>query len=123
MSHSKLLTVGLFVMVLGVVFVAAANAQDPSKVDPSHYKVLFENSRVRVLSVHYGPREKSPLHSHPNSVVVYLTDAHMRYTRPNGKSGEWNAKKGDARWAPADKHTIENAGDQPYEAVLIEMRH
>ena len=27
----------------------AAFAQDPVKVDPKHYKVVFENSQVRVL--------------------------------------------------------------------------
>jgi hypothetical protein len=31
---------------------------DPRKVDPERYKVEFENDRVRVLRVKYGPREK-----------------------------------------------------------------
>ena len=123
MSYPKLFTAGILATLLGVVFVVAANAQDPVQVDPSHYKVLFENSHVRVLSVHYGPHETGPEHSHPNSVIVYLSDAHVKYTRPNGKSGEWNAKKGDARWAPADKHKIQNVDDGPYEAVLIELKH
>lgn len=34
-----------------------AVAQDAAKVDPQHYKVEMENSRVRVLRVHYGPHE------------------------------------------------------------------
>ena len=93
------------------------------QVDPSHYKVLFENSHVRVLRVHYGPHEAGPEHGHPNSIIVYLWDAHVKYTRPNGKSGKWSAKKGDARWAPADKHEIQNVGDKPYEAVLIKLKH
>src|SRR5437764_340940 len=33
---------------------------DPTVVDPAHYKIEFENEYVRVLRIHFGPREKSP---------------------------------------------------------------
>jgi hypothetical protein len=39
------------------------SALDPVKLDPDHYKVEFENDRVRVLRVNYGPRERSVMHS------------------------------------------------------------
>ncbi len=55
-------------------------AQDPVKVDPTHYKVQFENDQVRVLRIHYGPHEKSVMHEHPASVVVFLTNAHTKFT-------------------------------------------
>jgi hypothetical protein len=64
---------------------AATNAQDATKVDPKHYKVLLENDQVRVLRIVYGPHEKSVMHSHPPGVVVYLTDARGRFTMPGGK--------------------------------------
>ena len=41
---------------------------DPVSVDSKHYKVEFENERVRVLRIKYGPHEKSSMHSHPPSV-------------------------------------------------------
>jgi len=44
---------------------AIASAQDAAKVDPKHYKVEFENSQVRILRIHYGPHEKSVMHSTP----------------------------------------------------------
>src|SRR5882762_9705579 len=44
---------------------------DPVKLDPKHYKVDFENDRVRVLRISYGPREKSVMHSHPDSMAVF----------------------------------------------------
>jgi polyisoprenoid-binding protein YceI len=37
---------------------APAMAQDAVKVDPKHYKVEFENDKIRVLRVNYGPHEK-----------------------------------------------------------------
>ena len=51
-------------------------ADDPVKVDPKHYTVEFENDRVRVVHIKYKPGEKSVMHSHPESVAVFLTDAH-----------------------------------------------
>jgi hypothetical protein len=36
--------------------------------------------------VHYGPHEKSVMHSHPNAVAVYLTNGTMVFHFPDGKS-------------------------------------
>ena len=37
---------------------APVSALDPMTVDPTHYKVEFENEHVRVLRIHFGPHEK-----------------------------------------------------------------
>ena len=49
-------------------------AQDAVKVDPKHYTVMSENDKVRIVKVHYGPGEKSVMHSHPNLVAVFLLE-------------------------------------------------
>jgi quercetin dioxygenase-like cupin family protein len=100
----------------------SAWAQDPTKVEPKHYKLDFENERVQVVSVHYAPHEKSALHDHPGGVVVSVTDAHLRFTDENGKVREVYAKAGEARWYPAFKHRVENLGDTPYDAVYIGVK-
>ncbi len=101
---------------------ALASAQDPVKVDPAHYKVEFENSQVRILRIHYGPHEKSVMHSHPNSVVVYLSDGTIRFTMPDGKSTEAIAKKGESAFTPAVVHNPEDIGDAPFDAILVELK-
>ena len=45
--------------------------QDPAIVDSRHYKVEFENEKVRVLRIKYGPGEKSVMHGHPPSVAMF----------------------------------------------------
>jgi quercetin dioxygenase-like cupin family protein len=97
-------------------------AQDPTKVEPKHYKLDFENDRVQVVSVHYGPHEKSVLHDHPGGVVVSLTEAHLRFTDENGKVREVYAKPGEVRWYPPFKHKVENLGDTTYDAVYIGVK-
>jgi beta-alanine degradation protein BauB len=97
-------------------------AQDPLKVEPSHYKLAFENEFVQVVNVHYGPHEKSGLHSHMGGVVVVLTAGHLRFTDENGKTQEIFAKPGDPRWFPPFKHKVENLGDTTYNAVYIGIK-
>jgi hypothetical protein len=61
------------------------SAQDAVKTDPKHYSVMSENDQVRILKVHYGPHEKSIMHSHPAAVAVFLTDAKTQFSFPDGK--------------------------------------
>src|SRR5437016_14543613 len=83
---------------------SVTRAQDPVKVDPKHYSVMFENDAVRVLRIHYAPGEKSVMHSHPDSVIVFLEDQKAKMTHPDGKSEEVSGKKGDAVFSPAGAH-------------------
>lgn len=99
-----------------------AAAQDPTKVEPKHYKLHFENDRVQVVDVHYGPHEKSEMHDHPGGVVVVLSAGHLKFTDQNGKITEVYAKAGEARWFPPFKHRVENLGDEAYNAVYIGIK-
>jgi quercetin dioxygenase-like cupin family protein len=101
---------------------ATSQAQDPTKVEPKHYKLAFENEFVQVVDVHYGPHEKSQMHDHPGGVVVVLTAGHLRFTDQNGKNTEVFAKPGESRWFPAFKHKVENLGDTSYNAVYIGIK-
>jgi quercetin dioxygenase-like cupin family protein len=105
-----------------VCLASAASAQDPTKVEPKHYKLLFENDRVQVVSVHYGPHEKSEMHDHPGGVVVVVTGGHLKFTDQNGKVTEVYSKEGEARWFPPFKHKVENVGDEPYNAVYVGIK-
>lgn len=104
------------------VCLPVALAQDPTKVEPTHYKLAFENEYVQVVNVHYGPHEKSNLHAHPGGVVVILTAGHLRFTDENGKTQEVFAKPGESRWFPPFKHKVENLGDTAYSAVYIGIK-
>ena len=97
-------------------------AQDAVKVDAKHYTVAFENDQVRVLKADYGPGEKSEMHSHPNSVAVFLTDAKGKFTFPDGKSEDFNGKAGDVTWNKATVHLPENTGDKDFDVVVIELK-
>jgi quercetin dioxygenase-like cupin family protein len=104
------------------LFATVCLAQDPAKVDAKHYKVESENAQVRILRIHYGPHEKSVMHSHPDSVVTYLSDGTMTMHTPDGKSQEMTGHKGQTLFTPAGVHQPENTGDKPFDAVLVELK-
>jgi quercetin dioxygenase-like cupin family protein len=116
------LLMSLFCVTFCLAFCAASFAQDPTKVEPTHYKLAFENDSVQVVNVHYGPHEKSNLHAHMGGVVVVLTAGHLKFTDENGKSHEVFAKPGEARWYPPFKHKVENLGETSYNAVYIGIK-
>jgi quercetin dioxygenase-like cupin family protein len=104
------------------VVVPALWAQDPVKVDPKHYKVEFENAKVRVLRIKYEAHSKSIMHSHPDSVAVFLTDGTANMATPDGKSQAMTMKAGQAQFTPAGAHLPENTGDKAFELVLVELK-
>ncbi len=101
---------------------AAAAGPDAVAVDPSHYKVEFENDKVRVLRIAYGPKEKSVMHSHPEGVVVFLNDLSGRFTMPDGTTQEMQTKAGTVGWTDATTHQPENLGNEPFEVIQIELK-
>ena len=118
MVRSKLLAVLFVCSALSV-----ALAQDPTKVESNHYRLAFANEHVEVISVHYGPHEKSGIHDHPGGVVVNITKAHLRFTDQSGHVQDVWAEPGEARWFPPVKHRVENMGETPYNGVYIAIRN
>ena len=99
-----------------------ASADDPLKVDSMHYKLEFENEQVRVLRVKVGPHEKTTMHGHPASVVIFLNDGRVKFSYPDGKTQEAQAKAGQVQWDNAVKHAGENLGDKPVEVIVVELK-
>jgi quercetin dioxygenase-like cupin family protein len=97
-------------------------ANDPVQADRRHYKVEFENDRVRVVRIQYGPGEKSVMHSHPESVAVFLTDAHAKFTYPDGRSEDIQANAGSVQHMDAFSHLPESLSSKPFEVIQIELK-
>lgn len=108
----------LFVLAFAIPVIA----QDATKADPNHYKVEFENSRVRVLRVKYGPHEKSIMHSHPDAIAIFQTNGRIKFTYPGGKTEERDMKAGTTLFTPAVKHLPENITDGDMEVILVELK-
>jgi quercetin dioxygenase-like cupin family protein len=112
----------LLLLLLAIPFLPGA-AQDAVTVDPRKVSVVFEDARVRVLRIRYGPHEKLALHSHPSLAGVSITASHARVTRPDGAISESRHAAGDVYWSEPTIHAVENLSDQPAELVEIEFKN
>ena len=113
-------TLSVFTLVL--VWSGAAIAQDAVKVDPAHYKVVFENESVRVLKIGYAPGGKSTMHQHPDSIVVPLTASKVRFTLSDGKTQDSDLANETPQYTPAGTHNPTNVGTGAVDALLVEFK-
>ena len=96
-------------------------AADPVAIDAKHYKVEFENDKVRVLRIKYGAHEKSSMHSHPPIVAVFLTPHHCRHVFADGRTEEMRVKAGEVMFMDTVEHAPENLGGA-FELIGIELK-
>ncbi|ANP73807.1 cupin domain-containing protein [Cryobacterium arcticum] len=100
--------------------VGAAPA-DPVTSNPEHYRVLFENDRVRVLEYRDDPGTTTTPHRHPDSVMVTLSDFSRRLSLGD-RVFDTVLDAGEARWLPAQVHSGENTGSTPTHAIFVELK-
>jgi hypothetical protein len=95
---------------------------DATVADPAHYKLVQENDRVRVLKISYRPFEWGAMHSHPDSVLVCLTEMNGFMVYPDGRSEDMVVPAGAATYMPATTHQGGTRTANRFEAFLIELK-
>ena len=121
MKNRKLVAV-LLSAALTALGATTAVAQDPIKVAPDMYKMVFENDRVRVLEVTFAPGGKIDKHSHPDHFAYVLTPGKLRIHKPNAEPSEADLTVGQVLWIPAETHWAENAGETELRVLVTELK-
>jgi quercetin dioxygenase-like cupin family protein len=94
---------------------------DPAISNPDHYKVVFENDRVRVLEYTDAPGDQTTAHHHPDSVMYTLTSFRRRLVSGDAQR-EVELQAGAVGWLPAQEHYGENIGDTPTHVIFVELK-
>jgi hypothetical protein len=94
---------------------------DPAVSNPHHYKVVFENDRVRVLEYQDQPGESTTPHEHPDS-VMYTLSAFRRRLVSGDVQREVELEAGTVGWLPAQAHHGENIGHTPTHVIFVELK-
>jgi len=94
---------------------------DPVGSNPQHYRVVFENDRVRVLEYTDRPGESTTPHAHPDS-VMYTLSAFRRRLVSGETSREVQLEAGQVSWLPAQQHHGENIGDTETHVLFVELK-
>lgn len=94
---------------------------DPVASNPDHYKVIFENDRVRVLEYTDSPGDHTTPHQHPDSVMYTLTDFRRRLVSGEAQR-DVALDAGTVGWLPAQEHHGENIGETPTHVIFVELK-
>jgi hypothetical protein len=87
---------------------------------PANAVVEFENESMVVVRIRMAPHEKTPMHDIASArLVVWLTDAYLRDTHPDGHSDDIRRRAGDIDWVPIQRHSGENLAHEPLEFLAI----
>ncbi len=96
--------------------------EDPVVTDADKYKIIFENSKVRVLDYQDNPGDRTSMHRHPDFVLYALSDFTRKITFKDGKSVVRGFKKGDVLWSEEQMHIGENIGTTDTHVVIVELK-
>jgi beta-alanine degradation protein BauB len=94
---------------------------DPVTTNPQHYRVLFENERVRVLEYTDAPGDQTTPHQHPDS-VMYTLSSFRRRLSGEGEDREVELAAGTVGWLPAQRHAGHNSGETPTHVLFVELK-
>ena len=94
---------------------------DPAATNPDHYKVVFENDRVRVLEYTDQPGDRTTPHQHPDS-VMYTLSSFRRGLVSGDTEREVEMTSGTTGWLPAQEHHGENIGETPTHVIFMELK-
>jgi len=107
----------------GMVPAVKYAARDPGIVDPAHFKIELENNQVRVLRLHLGKGEKTPMYEERlERLLVSLTPARLKTAGADGAVKTANAQPGEVQWLQPGTQADENTGDARYEAIVVEFK-
>jgi len=100
-------------------FVVHAAAQNAPPSGPAQMQPEIDNEAVLVLRIRLASHEKTSVHDVSARLVVWLTDAHIRDTKPDGTTSDYRRTAGAVEWVQAQRHAGENLSDSAIEFLAI----
>jgi hypothetical protein len=94
---------------------------DPAVTNPSLYRTVFENERVRVLEYRDEPGDQTTPHRHPDSVMVTMS-AFERRVSAGGRQVDVAFPAGEVRWLGAQEHVGHNTGRTATHVIFVELK-
>jgi quercetin dioxygenase-like cupin family protein len=110
----------LATIALSLTLLTAVFAQDVMHYGVKHIKVLAEDDKVRVLHFTPSKGDKTPVHSHPETVLYVVKGGKIRTTLPDGTSTVVELKAGQTALRPPVTHSDEALDD--IDAIIIELK-
>jgi beta-alanine degradation protein BauB len=110
----------LATIALTLTLLTSLFAQDVMKYGVKHIKVLAEDDKVRVLHFTPSKGDKTPVHSHPETVLYVVKGGKIRTTLPDGTSTVTELKTGQTTLRAPITHSDEALDD--IDLIIVELK-
>ena len=98
--------------------------QDVLKVIPENYKLLFENTFVRVIEARVPPGTEEKPHRHMRGVSICMTEYTVESRiLPDGQWVRSDRKHGTVYWSESSLHILRNVGKTTSHTIRVELKY
>src|SRR5688572_28138788 len=98
--------------------------QDVLKVIPENYKLLFENTFVRVIEARVPPGTEEKPHRHMRGVSICMTEYTVESRiLPDGQWVRSDRKHGTVYWSESSLHILRNVGRTTSHTIRVELKY
>ena len=98
--------------------------QDVLKVIPENYKILFENTFVRVIEARVPPGTEEKPHRHMRGVSICMTEYTVESRiLPDGQWVRSDRKHGTVYWSESSLHILRNVGKTTSHTIRVELKY
>lgn len=114
----------IFIVPAIFVFILTSTGQQGFSQNDT-IRTALENDKLKVIEFVSNPGKDAcgkGMHSHVPHLTVFLTDASIRLTTPEGKVQDFLLKKGFVLWSDAETHMAANNGTEPVRVYLVELK-
>jgi quercetin dioxygenase-like cupin family protein len=115
-------TIVLAACVLVAAVSLSSSAQDMAVTAGEQAKVVLDNDKVRVIQLDIAPGGKTGMHSHGDSLVVFLTGGDATQTGTDGTKTERHTEAGEVMWSEPVTHDTENTGKEAVKVLVVELK-
>ena len=129
-AKRSLKRLAVFGCVAGVLLLVAQPAvsqnddQDVLKVIPENYKLLFENTFVRVIEARVPPGAEEKPHRHMRGVSICMTEYTVESRiLPDGQWVRSDRKLGTVYWSESSLHILRNVGKTTSHTIRVELKY
>ena len=117
-------TAAALIIVVARPAVSQNDDQDVLKVIPENYKLLFENSFVRVIEARVPPGTEEKPHRHMRGVSICMTEYTVESRLlPDGQWTRSDRKHGTVYWSESSLHVLRNVGKTTSHTIRVELKY
>ena len=111
-------------LVLARPAISQQGDQDVLAVIPENYKLLYENTFVRVIEARVPPGTEEKPHRHMRGVSICMTEYTVESRiLPDGAWVRSDRKHGTVYWSESSLHVLRNVGKTTSHTIRVELKY